>query len=326
MTSAPTALRLRLTPGLQGLDVQITPPVELPLAALLRGKDPETAASLVGRLFNICGAAQEAAARSALGLALDSALEKRVVTETLREHGVKLFLLWPGLLGIEPDRAAATLLARALDNETMVATLRVSLFGPKGILPEDWSAFERWIDSTGSAPARCMKAVRDGWNPAWGRADLPSRLPLAGSWPGSPDLAPLRDNGVGGRLSGHPLMVAIADRLGRGVLWRMTARLVEMECLLSGTAPSPFRAPGVVEAARGTLFTRAKMDDAGRVANLERLTPTDFALAPGGALELALSSLPCNAPNLEALARLAVDVIDPCFAVELTVEGAPRHA
>jgi hypothetical protein len=325
MTPAPTPLRLHLTPGHRGLDVHITPPVELPLTLLLRGKDPEIAATLVGRLFNICGAAQEAAARSALGLALDSALEKRVAAETLREHGIKLFLLWPGLLGIEPDRTASALLAHALDNETMAAALRVSLFGPKGALPKDWSAFEHWMDDTGSVPARCMKAVRDDWDPAWGRADLPNLDAHAG-WPDTPKLAPPCDNGVGERMADHPLMAVTADRLGRGVLWRMTARLVEMNHLLSGTAPSPFRAPGVVEAARGTLYTRATTDDAGQVASLERLTPTDFALAPGGTLELALSSLPPEAPNLEALARLAVDVIDPCVALELTVEGAPHHA
>ncbi|MCF8482870.1 MAG: hypothetical protein K9H25_20795 [Rhodospirillum sp.] len=325
MTSAPATLRLRLTPGHRGLEVRITPPVEPPLAALLRGKDPDTAATLVGRLFNICGAAQEAAARSALGLPLDPSLEKRVAAETLREHGVKLFLLWPGLLNIEPDRAAPTLLARALEDETMAAALWVSLFGPKGTPPTTWSAFERWVDEAGSVPARCMKAVWTTWDPAWGRADLPNLDSLAG-WPGPPNLEAPRDTGVGGRVADHPLMAAIADRLGRGALWRMTARLVEMKRLLSGTAPSPFRAPGVVEAARGTLFTRATTDDAGRVASLERLTPTDFALAPGGALEMALSSLPPDAPNLEALARLVVDVIDPCLAVELTVDGAPGHA
>jgi coenzyme F420-reducing hydrogenase alpha subunit len=100
----------------------------------------------------------------------------------------------------------------------------------------------------------------------------------------------------------------------------MAARLVEMKALLSGDAPSPFRAPGVVETARGTLVVRASLDAEGKVATFERRTPTDDMLAEDGPLKAALETLPANDDRLESLARLVVDVLDPCLAHEITVD------
>jgi hypothetical protein len=267
----------------------------------MRGKAPEAAALLAGRLFNVCAAAQEAAVRSALGLPLDATRTRAVTAETLREHGVKLFLAWPALVDVEPDRHALALLARALEDEPMAAALRVSLFGPKGALPRNWTAFEGWLSAGTSVPARTLRAVNDDWDPAWGR--------VAG-----------QDNGVGGRVAHHPLMEAIAGRTGQGILWRMAARLVEMKIVLSGHAPSPFRGPGVVEAARGTLVVHASLDAEGKVATFERRTPTDDMLAEDGPLRAALETLPANDDRLATLARLVVDVLDPCLAHEITVD------
>ena len=77
---------------------QFRPAPDLPVASLLIGKPVEEAAQLLPRLFNLCSGAQGMALRLALGLpAPDAATLRR---EILRDHLLKLCVVWPGLLGL----------------------------------------------------------------------------------------------------------------------------------------------------------------------------------------------------------------------------------
>jgi hypothetical protein len=61
----------------------------------------------------------------------------------------------------------------------------------------------------------------------------------------------------------------------------------------------------------------------GRIASFERLSPTDFALTPGGVLGTMLSTLPAepDAP-LERITRMIIETVDPCLPTHLEVGHA----
>jgi hypothetical protein len=137
------------------------------------------------------------------------------------------------------------------------------------------------------------------------------------------------ETGLAARAADHQLMAEVADRRGRGPVWRLVARLVDVARLAEGAAPAAFSpAPGfgVAEASRGTLVVRGATDGAGRVTAFARLTPTDAALHPRGALARALAALPADpAAPLAAVAALTVEGIDPCVPWRLTLREA-AHA
>ncbi|HUN13059.1 MAG TPA: hypothetical protein PLE50_12430, partial [Rhabdaerophilum sp.] len=76
MTIAPATLSIRIARCERGWASTFVPPAGAPIARLLRGKRPEEAAVLVPRLFSLCGAAQEAAIRSAFGLPVPAHWDK----------------------------------------------------------------------------------------------------------------------------------------------------------------------------------------------------------------------------------------------------------
>jgi hypothetical protein len=175
-----------------------------------------------------------------------------------------------------------------------------------------------------------------GWDPAWGRADLPL-------WPAGdaqPAQAPAVDfaraeidgrpaeTGLPARRAAEPLLCDIAAAQGRGVLWRLAARLADAARLAEAPPPAPAAlAPGLgwAAAARGALLVGAAQAG-GRVTAFDRLTPTDAALHPRGLLACVLAALPADpAAPLKAVASLAVEGVDPCMPWRLTIREA-AHA
>ncbi|GAB6039878.1 nickel-dependent hydrogenase large subunit [Endothiovibrio diazotrophicus] len=133
--------------------------------------------------------------------------------------------------------------------------------------------------------------------------------------------------------SAGPLLDALAERHGNGLLVRLVARLTELARTLEGLiedrsegappAPSPLAAGtgiGRAEAARGRLYHRLRLVD-GVVADYRILAPTEWNFAPGGVVAAALSTL--ADPDRERQARLLINAIDPCvgYSLELPADA-----
>lgn len=79
------------------------------LALLLCGRNADEAAAMIPLVYSLCGRAQGVAARAALtaarGAEIESHVDADVWAEAAREHAWKLFVDWPGQLGLNPDEA-----------------------------------------------------------------------------------------------------------------------------------------------------------------------------------------------------------------------------
>ncbi|KEO55984.1 hypothetical protein TP2_00260 [Thioclava pacifica DSM 10166] len=269
--------------------VAIAPPVPSPVEAMMLGKSPQEVASLMPRLFNLCGVAQGLAARLALGLDAGGSDPRR---EILRDHLAKFCLRWPQLLGLSPQALPANWSQGG-------ETLRLWLWG--GEPPEDiW----RWLAS-GEGVSGVLQVIADRFAPGEAVAELP---PLT-----NPISLIAQENSPAGRVSNDPRMRMIEDRYGRGPLWRALGRAIDLDRLCQDAPISKLYSKGlaVVAAARGSYALQAQASD-GRVTMLSRVTPTDHLLAAGGVLERSFATLPaCKAD----LAPLLVDILDPCVPV-----------
>jgi len=258
----------------------------LPLAALLTGRPAAEAAAMLPRLFNLCRMAQGVAARAALGLAPEVS-DADLRAEVLREHLVALCVTLPPLLGRAPGRLP-------------VGDVAGALFG-RG-LPKGLNGLAEWL-AQGAGCAPLVAALRDALQPGEGViAPLPP--------PPAPFAPGLWENSAAGRRADHPLLRAVEGVHGRGPLWRLLGRLADAEAMLAGDLPGVRVENGVAiaPAARGQYALR--IDTAGgRVTGLQRRTPTDHLLAPGGALERALAA------SRPALAPLIIALHDPCVPV-----------
>jgi hypothetical protein len=321
------ALTVSLARSGGGLRIAVDAPPPVSLGRMMEGKTAEEAVRLVSLVFNTCAAAQEGAARAAFGLAQEPDVGQRIAYETLRDHALKLCVAWPLALDQRPDHAALAAVAslRADDG----AALGRALFGPSGA-PRHIDAFERWIADGETAPARALAHVWRRFDSRWGRASLPLWRPGDGwseiDWEHAEiDGGPV-ETGVAARVRDAHLMREIEARRGRGVIWRLAARLADADRILAALARGETAAPrrlapgvGVAEAARGTLLIRASAHD-GCVDSFDRLSPTDCALHHDGVLTQVLDSLPRRpgAP-LRQVAALAMESVDPCVPCRLDV-------
>ncbi|GAB4258334.1 MAG: HupK protein [Pararhodobacter sp.] len=278
------------------------PAPAVPAARLVVGKPVEDAAELLPRLFNLCRAAQGTAARLALGLQLAEGWQETMRQEILRDHLLRLFLVWPGRLGLGAGAPPA-------GREHDAGAAARAVFGPAARAPATPEALAAFLCS-GHGVAPVLSRIGAAFAPGEAAAALPFVTPETALTPGAVD------NSVAARHAEHPALRALADRHGRGPLWRAAARLFDIAACLDGSLPAPATpAPGValVPAARGLYAVRAKTRD-GRVAAFARVTPTDHLLAPGGVLAHSLATLPAEKAGL---APLVLDILDPCSPVRL---------
>ncbi|MDD2761764.1 MAG: Ni,Fe-hydrogenase I large subunit [Methylomonas sp.] len=124
-------------------------------ARVLIGKTPEQVLTMVPLLFSLCGNAQTDAAllacRAALHLEADTtanaAREILVNVETLREHGWRILLDWPPLIGMQADK-------------TGVAALLKSCAGFAPLLFRNGAAFE--LDSVSNPKQEELETLATG--------------------------------------------------------------------------------------------------------------------------------------------------------------------
>ena len=260
----------------------------------MRGKPIEDVAELLPRLFNLCRGAQSAAVRLALGLPIPD--QTKLAAEIRTEHQLRLAVMLPTRLGLKP---------LAVNAET--------LLGDQGF-PGTVADFRSFM-ATGRGIAPLLAVVMSRFSPGEGCV---SRLPLV--WDGAILTRAALENSVAARHLDHPVMRHVETEWGRGPLWRLVARALDLQAAMAADIPAPrLVAPGfaVAPAARGLYALRATTDK-GRVTSLQRITPTDHLLAPGGIMAQALASLPASKHDQAAL---LVDILDPCVPIEL--EGLP---
>jgi hypothetical protein len=259
---------------------------DLPLEALLLGRPVAEVAVLLPRIFNLCRIAQGTAARMALGLPVIEDPN----AEVLRDHAAKVFVTLRQAFGLAPL--------------PLPVLTPQSLFGSATRLPETRADLDDWM----RMDAPCAELAREiaGAFPcgsATTRALAPPPDPLAlGAF----------ENSAAARQAGHPLLRDIERRNGRGPMWRYIGLLADAGAAMAGHLPPPRMQDNtaVVQAARGAYALRIT-HTAGLVTGLTRRTPTDHLLAPGGALEQALST--CS----PTLAPLVIALHDPCVPVTL---------
>jgi len=178
--------------------------------------------------------------------------------------------------------------------------------------------------------------------------DAAGRFAAAPTWRDAP-----RETTPFGRCRDEPLIAALAQRHGNGLLPRLAALLVELAghaSLLSTAdedAASPEATPrssrpkrqptavasadpargeavglGTAEAARGLLVHWVGIAD-GRISDYRVLAPTEWNFHPAGAVAAGLQAIaetgPTDAGQVTRLARLLITAIDPCVAYRLSV-------
>ncbi|MEP9367265.1 nickel-dependent hydrogenase large subunit [Xanthobacter sp. VNH20] len=282
---------------------------------LLVGRRVEDALELLPRVFNLCGAAHRAAASHALGLpGIENVAAMRA--ETVRDHGMALFQLWPNLLGTMPDRAGLALLARG-----MPADLVRHVCGGDNLPEFSLADLESWLARPPTPAARLLSEVRDRVDPAWGRAALPAldvgalELGLMEDVP-----SPRYEATVLERVRTAPVIRALLRNEGASLFVRLLARIVDLlwmaqsgrDTRLHGQAGA---GGGYAQAARGILVHQAKVKD-GRVVSYRVRTPSAWNLAPGGLFARMLAALPARR-EAQMLARIAECAVNPCVPLTL---------
>lgn len=312
------------------VNARLDAPQPLSWARMLAGKPAVEAARIAGLVADSCPVAHEAAARAAFGLAPRADEARRMALESLREHVFKFCVAWPRALGREP--------APFNGEEENLDRISSAAFGAGGP-PKHIGAFERWMRDRETTAAQAMDHVWRRWDARWGRADLP--LWRAGDtldqidWAEAEIDGAAAETGVAARMADAHLMREVEARRGRGVAWRLAARLTDAARLLAtlrGDAPLDAAiqlAPGVgaAQCATGVVLARGALTD-GRVSSFDQLTPTDFALHPGGLLNRMLGSGPhaLGAPAMR-VAALTLEAVDPRLPTRLVIETeAPARA
>ena len=287
----------RLTITLAERDGRLSPALVVPgssgAEALLLGRTPGDAVELLGRLFNLCRHAQEAAARLAFGL--PAPVKDGIGSEILRDTLFRLFIGLPRAMG----QATVPLPLGWQDDPKRAA---LALFGPSLRFPSTWPEFKDWLGG-GAGLSPLVAALAGTFAPGEAAARA---LPFA-----SGDDAPC-ENSAAMRHAGHSVMARIEADHGRGPLWRTVARLLDADACCQGWQPAArLVAPGLAEApsARGLYRIGVSVRD-GRVTAIRRRTPTDDFCHPDGAMLSALAALPLAKRHL---APLVVECFDPCM-------------
>lgn len=289
----------------------------LPVARMVVGKPAEEVAVLLPRLFSLCRAAQAAAVNAALGRDVDA---RGIGQEILRDHLLKLCVTWPNLLGLGARPVPGLGGADSAITAGQAQAIATAIFGPTGQPPATPAEFTAFMNSDdGVAPV--LSRIAQCFAPGEGAtAALPLATPTT-IWGDAPV-----ENATVARHLDHPVLRRIADRHGRGPLWRAAARLYDIAAVLEGRLPpvlTPAPGEAMVPATRGVYAVRIETEG-DIVTRLTRVTPTDSLLMQGGILDQSLASLPADKAGL---GPLLLDILDPCAPVRLvpTDAATPRE-
>lgn len=296
------------------LAVRVDAPPMLSLSRMLAGRPVEEAAQLAGVVYAAAPAAEAAAVLAAAGRPVPQDLARSMVTEALHEHAMRLNMAWPMALGL-PARSVAR------SGEIAPDTLSLSLFGPSGA-PRRLAEFESWIATARVPAAAVLREVWTHWDGRWGRADLPLWTPDrplgAVDWnEGLIDGMPV-ETGISARTADSHLMREIEARRGRGIAWRLAARIADADSLIGRLRDGHFddlaqpveRNVGAAMAPNGTLLAEVESHE-GVLTRYQRLAPADLALHPRGLIHRILATLPARSRTpIATIASLAIESTD----------------
>lgn len=316
-----------------------------PVGALLAGRPPAYAVTIVPAMLNLCAAAHRRAALAAVGLEGEAtALPAAPSTENPRDHALAILRDWPAILGWAADGDGMREIGGmtgAKDPDGARVALRRRLFGSIERLDErNPRELARWLSDGETATARLLAEARALLAPLNGLPPSPApgledTLRLATDR----DHAPTREASWLHRVVDTPLIEALEEREGRGPFTRLLARLLDLGRYLNapdtaaanGLAPVTIQGWGVgrADASRGPLTHLARIEG-DVIADYHVVTPTDWNAAPDGPLERALRAAAVHfrreggdSTHLVTTARLILASVDPCVPITLTVDGAP---
>jgi hypothetical protein len=213
----------------------------------------------------------------------------------------------------------------------------------------DVSGYAAWARQGRSVAQRTVTVLLDHGMPDFGTApfrplvagtlNLAERLALdeGGAFQARPEQdGTARETGALASTMENPLVHAVADAHGHGLLARVTARIVELADLAAGLgAPNlgggeaPVEPPvtavrgagvGDIRCARGRLVHWVRLDEEGRVEAYRILAPTEWTFHPDGALARGLSGRRgADRPDFEKHVALLVAAMDPCVACDIAI-------
>lgn len=351
--SASLLLRARLREG-SVAEVEIVSPRVDP-SPIFVGLSPAEAATLAGRLFSLCPAAQSlatiTAGEAALGVTIDEGRrQKRALTLLCERLGEMLrasLLDWPG------DQPPAPVdVARLRDALKLLRAASRKDAGPE--LAESLRDAARGlglIDPEGGILGRQLAEARSelaGWDGAQHNPDYLGAADDPAVWD-----AMTRDAGFSRvpALPGRCAETGAAARARRpdgGLAARLGARLADMTATLDGiglllkggeapddwlaeSSDQPGRGFAAIDSARGRLYHALRLDGAGRIADYRIVAPTEWNFHPDGPFVRALrgARIGAGAAAVRRIERLAF-VFDPCVRATADIvdegQGDARHA
>lgn len=308
------------------LAVRVDAPPMLSLSRMLAGKPTAEAAQLAAVVHSGAPAAEASGILAASGGEAAESVLRGIVVEIVRDHAAKLLQSWPAMLGLAPEAVPGP---GPLDPDLMARCL----FGD-GPPPQRLTALDDWIHAAPTVAARALGTVWRHWDGRWGRAQLPlwsSDRPLGLlDWDEALMDGEPFEIGLPARVADTDLMREAEARRGRGLAWRLLARLVDSTVMLDRLRRDDLDglvrrvAPGVAAAplANGTLLVSVEVAD-GAVTRYRRLSPADAALHPRGLLARVLSTLPCRSrAPLGTVAGMAVESVAPALPARVILSQA----
>ncbi|MCP4876283.1 MAG: hypothetical protein GY896_12525 [Gammaproteobacteria bacterium] len=248
---------------------------------------------------------------------------------------------------LKPDSVRLLELINQLERELQQKVFEISTRDWLSIC--DIDGLNQWMNECDGIAASAIHAISDrGWNsqgysdcphlPELDADDLLKRLNTsdADKFIAQPDWqGGLYETTALTRQQDHGVIPELTRGFGNALITRWVARLVELASipqqlkqLLSQlernhqpTIIDTGRRVGIAqtEAARGRLIHRVEIDQ-DRISHYQILAPTEWNFHPRGLITRSLGNISANsARQLELLARLIVNAIDPCVGYALRV-------
>ena len=267
---------------------------------LLVGRRCEDALRLVSLIFNLCPAAQEAAAAMAMGIPPATGTHTAIAVETLREHALVMLRDWPLALDDTPRAGDLAGLAALYGNR--LHDLEYTLFCSRAA--NVLNDFDGWLESSQSRPAKYLALVRT-WPKSSGR------------------IATESDPTFISRVIHHPALCRFVKSEGMTLFARMAARVIEAATLIveitsGGTGIRYGRtqnSEGWAEAARGRLVHYARLRN-GTIEGYRIETPTDSMIGDSAFLQNLLQSAAAGpSAGRSGRIKIALTCADPCLPV-----------
>lgn len=357
--------------------VEVSSTRPLHASQIVIGKSPQAAMQMIPLMFNICGIAQTFNAYAVLNqgkINNHNALNIVLLTETLKEHLLRIFLDSPKLLELKAKKINLPFVAqlvKSMQNKlfanqnafelntqqeqnkekanTLIDEIEDFLVKHVFSIPLDqWQGIEseralkQWINKSDTLSSKAVAMIlSQGWAsqgaivlkslPHLATGELTKVLNQENSasfiaqptWQGETcETTPLT------RQKETPLIKAVGQKYGSGLLSRWLARLVEiakipsqMRTRLNHPDQETKKIANIaqIEAARGRLIHRAIVEK-NSIKSYQIIAPTEWNFHPQGCVVESLKNIKANSKaEFLKIAHLIINSIDPCVGYQLRI-------